>query len=238
MATLRWSVVSRVLAQLAPRRVLEVGCGQGGFGARIAARPGLTQYVGVEPDEQSWALARDRIAPLGADVRLGTSDLIGAHEQFDLVCAFEVIEHLEDDRGALADWATHLEPGGTVLVSVPADPDRFGPMDSLVGHYRRYTAGQLEATLRAGGCQQVTVSAYGWPLGYALEAVRNRIAARRTGDTTVAEDGMQQRSATSGRLLQPRNLAGRAVRVGAAPFALVQHWRPKTGTGLVAWGQI
>jgi SAM-dependent methyltransferase len=238
MATLRWSVVSRVLAQLAPKRVLEVGCGQGGFGARIAVLPGLTQYVGVEPDEQSWTVARDRIAPLGGEVRLGTSDLVGADEQFDLVCAFEVIEHLADDGGALADWARHLVPGGTVLVSVPADPDRFGPMDSLVGHYRRYTAGQLETALRAGGCRQVTVSAYGWPLGYTLEAVRNRIAARRSSDAPVSEDGMQERSATSGRLLQPRNLLGSAVRVGAAPFALVQHWRPKTGTGLVAWGQI
>jgi SAM-dependent methyltransferase len=238
MATLRWSVVARILAQLAPKRVLEVGCGQGGFGARIAALPGVDRYVGVEPDERSWTVAHDRIAPLGGDVRHGTSALVGTDEQFDLVCAFEVIEHLEDDRGALASWAAHLVAGGTVLVSVPAGPERFGPMDRLVGHYRRYTPASLSDALRAGGCAQVTVTAYGWPLGYALESVRNRIAARRTdsGGAALSEDGMQERSATSGRLLQPREVAGALVRVGVAPFALIQQWRPATGTGLVARG--
>jgi SAM-dependent methyltransferase len=232
-ASLRWSVVSRALGTLAARRVLEAGCGQGGFGARIAALPGVERYVGVEPDEQSWRLARDRIEPLGGDVRLGTSDQVGPEERFDLVCAFEVIEHLEDDAGALQSWAAHLDPGGVMLVSVPAGPERFGPMDTLVGHYRRYTPDSLTAALRAAGAQSVTVTAYGWPLGYALEAVRNRIATHRTGAS-----GMEERSATSGRLLQPRELAGAVVRVGVAPFQVAQHWRPNTGTGLIGWGRI
>jgi SAM-dependent methyltransferase len=232
MATLRWQLVSRAIIGLAPRRVLELGCGQGGYGARIAALPGVERYVGVEPDEQSWTVAHDRIAPLGGEVRLGTSDdVVAPTERFDLVCAFEVIEHLEDDLGALRAWAGHLVPGGAVLVSVPAWPDRFGPMDSLVGHYRRYRPEQLAAALRAAGCDPVTVTAYGWPLGYALEAVRNRIAVRRSAASEMAD-----RSATSGRLLQPRRLAGNAVRVGVAPFAVLQSLRPQAGTGLVGWG--
>jgi SAM-dependent methyltransferase len=238
MATLRWQLVARTLSDLAPRRVLEVGCGQGGFGARIAARSQM--YVGIEPDEQSYAVALGRIGALGGTVLHGAIDVVTADEKFELICAFEVIEHLADDAGALSEWISHLAPGGSVLVSVPAGPERFGPMDSLVGHYRRYTREQLSAVLRAAGCDRVEVRAYGWPLGYALEAVRNRIALHRGGalEAEVEPAERSQRSATSGRLLQPRALAGSAVRVGVAPFALLQRARPATGTGLVALGRV
>jgi SAM-dependent methyltransferase len=232
MATLRWQLVARVLDELTPRNVLEIGCGQGGFGARIAARPDVS-YVGVEPDEKSWTVAAERITPLGGDVRLGTSDLVGEHERFDLVCAFEVLEHLEHDTAAATDWVRHLRPGGSLLVSVPAWPERFSPMDTLVGHFRRYTPDALEDVLRAAGVTQPNVRLYGWPLGFALESVRARIAARRP-----STGAMEERSATSGRLLQPPRIAGAAVALGAAPFGQLQRLRPNRGTGLVAHGVV
>jgi SAM-dependent methyltransferase len=227
MATLRWSVVRGILKQLQPRRVLEIGCGQGGFGARLATR---YEYVGVEPDEQSSTVARDRIEPVGGQVLYGTSDLIPEDDRFDLVCAFEVIAHLEDDADALVDWSSRVAPGGAILVSVPAWPVRYGPMDKLVGHYRRYTPEQLDEVLRKTGATDVWHVLYGWPLGYLLEAVRNRIAQRRG---TASEDSMQARSATSGRLLQPKRAAGAVVGTGVAPFTVVQRLRPTTGTGAV-----
>ena len=231
MATLRWSAVRPILDELQPRRVLEIGCGQGGFGARLAAR---TEYLGVEPDQQSCAVARERIGAAGGQVVFGTSDVVGADERFDLVCAFEVIEHLADDAGALTDWASFLAPGGSILVSVPAWPDRFSTMDRMVGHYRRYTPEALDAVLMKAGCLDVRHVLYGWPLGYALEYVRTRLAERRGN---ANEDSMAARSAASGRLFQPKQLAGAAVRAGAAPFAAVQHLRRGTGTGLLGFGR-
>jgi SAM-dependent methyltransferase len=230
MATLRWSVVRPILTGLAPRSAFEVGCGQGGFGARIAD---FTAYTGVEPDEQSCSVARERIEPLGGIVINGLSDLVPAEGQFDVVCAFEVLEHLEHDADALADWLLRVRPGGAVVVSVPAWPDRFTVMDEMVGHFRRYTPDQIEAVLEKAGCTQVRHSLYGWPLGYVLEAARVRVAQRRG---VTSEDPMESRSATSGRLFQPKRLAGAAVRVGAAPFAAAQKLRPGVGTGLVAVG--
>jgi SAM-dependent methyltransferase len=227
MATLRWSVVSRVLDELRPRRVLEIGCGQGGFGARLAAR---SEYLGVEPDEQSYDVARDRIAPIGGKVLHGTSDLITTDDKYDLVCAFEVIEHIDDDAGALVDWSSRVAPGGAILVSVPAWPSRYSPMDKLVGHYRRYTPEQLDEVLHKTGADDVRHTLYGWPLGYALESVRNRIAERRG---SASEESMQTRSAGSGRLFQPKRVAGLVVRAGVTPFTGLQRLRPAVGTGLV-----
>jgi SAM-dependent methyltransferase len=230
MGTLRWSVVHRLIDETRPATVLEVGCGQGGFGARLAER---AQYVGCEPDAESFAVAKRRIEPLGGLVLHGTSDLVGDHT-FDLVCAFEVLEHLEDDAGALVSWAGHLDPGGALLVSVPAWPDRFGAMDELVGHYRRYTPEQLDGLLLKAGCAEVRHVLYGWPLGFALEAARDRIA-RHRGD--ARESSMAARSASSGRLFQPKRLAGAAVMAATAPFTVLQRLRPTVGTGLVAVGR-
>ena len=234
MATLRWSVVQRYLDELAPRTVLELGCGQGGFGSRFAER---ADYVGIEPDEKSCSVAQSRMTGKRGKVICGTSDLVGADETYDLVCAFEVIEHLEDDTAMLSDWAEHVAPGKHLMVSVPAWPERFSPMDELVGHYRRYTPVQLHDTLSAAGLTEVRTQLYGWPLGFALESVRNRLATKDVAADHDSDGTMESRSARSGRLFQPKAAIGLAVRAGAAPFTVLQRLRPSSGTGLVAVGR-
>jgi SAM-dependent methyltransferase len=231
MATLRWSVVKPLVTEVAPRRALEIGCGQGGFGARIASR---AQYLGVEPDAASCDVAKQRIEPLGGTVVQGFAEDVVTSRDFDLVCAFEVCEHIEDDVAALSSWRDFVVPGGALIVSVPAWPHRFTQMDEMVGHFRRYTPDDLTATLTKAGWEQPRTVLYGWPLGYALEYVRVRVARRRGYANETGEANMADRSAASGRLFQPSQAAGRAVAVGVAPFAAVQRTRPKTGVGLVA----
>jgi len=72
------------------------------------------------------------------------------------------------------------------------------------------------------------------PLGYALEAARNRLA---TGRGDLREDGVAERTARCGRLLQPRTaLLGALIAAGTFPFRIVQRASPTRGPGLVAWG--
>jgi SAM-dependent methyltransferase len=232
-AWLRWDVVSRVL----PReraRVLEIGCGRGGFGTRIAARH---DYTAVEPDRASWAVASERVHAVAPGARVLNVAVEGFDEPgtFDVVCAFEVLEHLEDDATALAHWVRRARPGGTVLLSAPAWPSRFGPWDELAGHYRRYDPAVLCARLEAAGLCDVRVVVFGAPLGFALEAVRNRVV-RRTGG--VVRGSCAQRGSASGRLLQPTAAwVGFATAVATMPFRLIQRAFPGRGTGLVAWGR-
>jgi SAM-dependent methyltransferase len=228
-ARLRWSVVRRLLPSRADG-VLEVGCGQGGVAARLARRYG--GYVGVEMDPTSAAVARARVQPEGGQVRQGlVQEVLGADERFDLLCAFEVLEHIEDDEGSLRDWVQRLRPGGRVLLSVPAWPDRFSAADVAVGHYRRYTPAAASDLLSACGLADARVALYGWPLGYLLERGRNLALERKALEQRDLP--AEQRSAASGRTLQPPSAAGAAVAVGVAPFALLQRAIPTRGTGLV-----
>lgn len=229
-AWLRWDVVHRVLAGVPTGTVLEIGCGQGAMGARLARRGA---YVGVEPDATSAAVAETRVAAAGGTVLRGDHTVVPAGSAYDLVCAFEVLEHIKDDVAALADWVGFVRPGGRLLLSVPAFQARFGTTDEQIGHYRRYEPDELAARLGEAGLVDARVTVYGWPLGQAMEAVRNRVDERRLA---AARDlSLEERTAASGRTFQPPNTAvGAAVRVATTPFRYLQRLRPGAGIGLVA----
>ncbi|MGH8874488.1 MAG: methyltransferase domain-containing protein [Acidimicrobiia bacterium] len=227
-AWLRYDTVLRMLRSVPEASTfLEIGCGQGAFGTRLAID---YDYLGFEPDEASCRVADERLAAVGAG-RVVNSPLprepLG---QFDLVGAFEVLEHLEDDAAALAQWADWVRPGGRLVLSVPAHPHRFGPWDVEVGHYRRYDRRSLAALLVACGFEPPEIRIYGFPLGYLLEAARNRFA----GDEE--ELSVEERTARSGRRLQPAAGLGWMPRVATVPFRWMQRPFAQTelGTGYVA----
>jgi SAM-dependent methyltransferase len=233
-AWLRWDLVDRLVAELRPATVLEIGCGQGSMGARLATR---ADYLAVEPDPISYAVAEARVAACGGTVLPADHTGVPAGRQYDLVCAFEVLEHLADDAAALADWVALVRPGGHLMLSVPAFASRFGPMDTRVGHYRRYDPDQLASRLVEAGLVEPRVQVYGWPLGYALEAVRNRMDARHlaTGAAAAGEPTAEERTAASGRHQQPGGGAiGRGIELATLPFRYLQRLVPARGTGLVA----
>jgi SAM-dependent methyltransferase len=229
-AALRFDVVDRIVGSLRPTSVLEIGCGQGAAGTRLARR--VPEYLGVEPDPVSFGIARSRIEPVGGSVRNHDHTGLPTGSSYDLVCAFEVLEHLEDDKGALADWVQLIRPGGHLLLSVPAWPARFSAADTYAGHFRRYTPQDISDVLADAGLVEPKVTLYGWPLGLALEAARNRVARSRT--SVAGTRSIQERTAASGRFLQPTGLAGLAVAGGVIPFRYLQRLAPTRGTGLVA----
>ena len=231
-AAMRWSVVRRFVDRLAPRTILEIGCGQGAFGARLASR---ATYLAVEPDPTSFAVAKSRIESTGGQIRNATSDAIDDASDYDLVCAFEVLEHLEDDAAALKAWHELVAPGGHILLSMPAWQERFNHWDTMVGHYRRYSPQQCRDVLEAAGFDEVEVVVYGWPLGYATENVRSRVAAKRgAAQECGGPASMQERTAGSGRVLQTKAFSGVAVELATRPFIALQRLRPTHGTGVVA----
>ena len=154
---------------------------------------------------------------------------------FDLVFAFEVLEHQEDDRHCLSGWVEAVSEGGHLMLSVPADPARFGAWDEQVGHFRRYSADGLRHLMNDVGLSEIRCQHYGWPLGYLTEPIRNQIAIRRQNRSSAPS--MNERTSSSGRQFQPQGARlGAAINLATTPFVYSQKLRPGTGTGLVAIG--
>jgi SAM-dependent methyltransferase len=223
-AWLRFGSIRRGLARAHARRVLEIGAGEGGLGAWLAAR---LDYVGVEPDEASRTVAIRRLRAVGRGEILPSLDATDAN-RFDTVCAFEVLEHIQDDGGALRSWRERLAPGGHLLISVPAHSRRFGLSDRYVGHFRRYDRGALHDLLETAGFEIVQWHSYGAGLGQALDALRNTLLTRRSSTSSVAEG-----TALSGRLFQPRSAARVLINyLVALPFRALQIPFTTTDVGI------
>jgi SAM-dependent methyltransferase len=229
-AWLRWDALEPLLPAKGGR-VLDIGAGTAAIGSFLADR---YEYVAIEPDPVSYAAAVERIGPRGV-VRNISFEELAPEREFDLVCAFEVLEHIDDDRDALAGWIRHLRPGGTMIVSVPQGRERFSEGDARLGHFRRYDASELEGKLRDAGLADVSSVLYGTPWGNAQETVR-RVAFRlRPSGKSRAE-----RTAESARFLQPPAWAARATQVVSLPFRFLQRplARRGVGTGVIARGTL
>jgi hypothetical protein len=73
------------------------------------------------------------------------------------VISLNVVEHVEDDRAALANISSALVPGGQAIVLVPQDQSIYGTLDKVLGHYRRYSEAELRQRMEEVGLRVVQV---------------------------------------------------------------------------------
>jgi SAM-dependent methyltransferase len=83
---------------------------------------------------------------------------------YDILGAYEVLEHIEDDAGVLREWRGMLRENGLLLLSVPARMKSFGLRDKWAGHFRRYEREGLRKLLTDSGFEIVGFLSYGFPL--------------------------------------------------------------------------
>ena len=140
-------------------RLLEIGSGTGSITRRLVPRD---LYVASEVDPLYLATLRnltaDRpyLATRYTDVTDAASfpDVEGG---FDSVVCLNVIEHVDDDVGALRNVRSVLSPGGRAVVLVPSGPWNFGTLDEALGHRRRYTEKGLRELAAHAGLEVTTL---------------------------------------------------------------------------------
>ena len=113
---------------------------------RLEVAPGLRPRLPVEGTHfvDLSAPAIDKLRARAASVTVGSiTALPFARAEFDLVCAFDIVEHVDDEDGALSELSRVCAAGGTFLVAVPLHPSRWTPFDEMVGHCRRYEPQRL-----------------------------------------------------------------------------------------------
>jgi SAM-dependent methyltransferase len=171
---------SRLVTRELGRRVVEVGCGLGNFTGMLLDREAVIA-VDSEPDciqrlkerypdrSNLHAFACDAGSP-------AFSDLARFHP--DCCVCLNALEHIEDDRQALHGMASILAPGGVVVLLVPAFPALYGPIDSNLGHYRRYSRGSI-ARLADAACLRIRKVHYMNAAGFFGWWVNSHILRRR-----------------------------------------------------------
>jgi SAM-dependent methyltransferase len=79
-------------------------------------------------------------------------------EEFDAICAFDVLEHIDDDVAALKNMHDALKPGGTLVITVPADRRLWSAMDIYAEHKRRYSLQELREKIERNGFKVIKMS--------------------------------------------------------------------------------
>ncbi|MGO4741339.1 methyltransferase [Bosea sp. 2KB_26] len=142
-------------------RYLEIGCGTGFVLRGVHEALPNAALVASEIHPSGLAHARRRLAD-SASVQFVQMDArqIPAREAFDLVGAYDVIEHIEEDERVLAELHAALVPGGGAVIAVPQHPFLWSQADELGHHVRRYKRGELDAKMRTVGFEILFSGSY------------------------------------------------------------------------------
>lgn len=131
---------------------VEVGAGIGAFSERLLDA-GVQRLLLIEPeagcvarlhadyDDDLRVTVVDELLPEAPTLKDWSGDV-------DYVLCQNVLEHIEDDQGAMRAMAASLRPGGRLTILVPANPRLYGQLDQVYGHYRRYTKSHLAELAR------------------------------------------------------------------------------------------
>lgn len=136
-------------------RTLELEAGTGTVSTLL--KEVSSELVLVEPAPNLCRTLEDRFSgEVGVSIWCGTLEKLRAseawpNEKFRTVVSFNVLEHIEDDRGTLRLARQLLEPGGRLVLFVPSLPRLYGVLDAQVGHLRRYTKQSLSAVVAEAG---------------------------------------------------------------------------------------
>jgi SAM-dependent methyltransferase len=131
---------------------------------RVEIAPGLrprlpidgTHFVDISEPALKQLRRRGGRAAVGSIMSLPFPD-----RAFDLVCALDIVEHLEDEQRAMSELARVAAPGAAFLFSTPLHPAYWRPFDDFVGHCRRYEPPHLLAMLESHGFAVEQSAAYG-----------------------------------------------------------------------------
>jgi len=139
--------------------VMEVGCGNGFVLSAIAGVKPWRRLVASELHPAGLATARARLGGRAEFVQMDAR-VIPASATFDVIGAFDVLEHIEDDAAVLASMHRALRAGGGILLSVPQHPWLWSATDEAACHVRRYARGELEQKVRAVGFRVLFSGSY------------------------------------------------------------------------------
>jgi len=137
-------------------KILEVGCGTGG-NLEMLSRFGAVSAL--ELDDTAREIAENKTSNR-FDIRAGhcPDEIPFENQKFDLICMFDVLEHIDQDTESLIALKNILSKNGRILLTVPAYQWLYGVHDEFLHHKRRYSAKQLERKTAAANLVSSRIS--------------------------------------------------------------------------------
>ncbi len=137
------------------------------------------------------AMGRELLSEEGFDAQLlqksSVDEMAASGSLFPQVVCLDVIEHTENDEAVLANIFKILEPGGRLVLTVPAMPSLYGPKDVELGHYRRYTKRGLKDLMSRQPCS-VRELRYWNTLGVLPTLISTRIFGKAVNESMREEN--------------------------------------------------
>jgi len=130
--------------------LLEVGCGSGFVLAGLRAVLPAAQLVGSEIYVHGLGYAAERVGPPCELLQIDARSIPYVAE-FDVIGAFDVLEHIDEDEVVLKEIQRALKPGGGLMLTVPQHPWLWSKADEFACHRRRYRRHELADKLRQNG---------------------------------------------------------------------------------------
>jgi SAM-dependent methyltransferase len=178
----RRRLIHRLVKAIKPLRTLDIGCGSGLI-TRVLAKASI-EVVAVDVSAEAIEVSRGSLGE-ATNVVLKAVDLFHSEDaisdwngSFDLVVLSEVLEHIQDDEGALDTVRQLLGDSGWLLLTVPADPKLWNAEDEQAGHVRRYTREELRRKLTEHGFEIVRMINWGFPVTKWLYSLEVRLLLR------------------------------------------------------------
>lgn len=142
------SIIRKNLASKNKTKFLEIGCGTGDFLRELVDDKRL-EITGSEIYLKGLVYAKQNLPTVDFVQFDVTQGKVG--DNFDMITAFDVIEHIENDEMAISNMSEMLSPGGTLIISVPQHMFMWGKLDEIVKHKRRYSRKELINKLEKNG---------------------------------------------------------------------------------------
>lgn len=208
-------------------RVLEVGCGTGNVLRALQAVVPQGRLFGMDYETEGLRYAKVRAPQAGLVV--GDAGHPPFDVQFDVIGAFDVIEHVDDDQHVLAQLGRLLKPNGFLLLTVPADPRLWSYFDVAAHHRRRYRFGDLHTKLAATGYHVEYMTPFMTALTPVLWAGR-----RLTGRRGRAQEVEPAELVQADLRVRPAIGAGLGLMLAPEVRFIRSRWRLPAGTSLLA----
>jgi SAM-dependent methyltransferase len=156
----RNALIVETVRRFSPRAgsFLEIGCGNGYVLQAVRGAFPAMAVAGAELHPEGLAYARRRLA--GVPLLQLDARRLPFLDEFDVIGAFDVLEHVDDDRAALCSIHGALTCAGTLLVTVPQHPWLWSAADEAADHQRRYTRRELRERLEAAGFEVLLLTSF------------------------------------------------------------------------------